>query len=105
ISARGDRPDVFAHDLVAAAAGEAQGGTLALLQLGTGVAARAVSDGRVLTGAHGYAGEVGHLVFRPNGLRCTCGVRGCVEAYAGWRGIKRRLERARCAVGNASELP
>lgn len=100
LTARGDRPEVFANDLVAAAAGEAGGGTLALLQIGTGVGARAVVRGRVVEGRHGYAGEVGHLVFRQNGLRCTCGARGCVEAYAGWGAIQRRLRRRRCAVGD-----
>jgi glucokinase len=75
---------VFANDLVAAAVGEAQGGTLALLQAGTGIAGRVVFEGRVA--ARPYAGEVGHLRFRP-GLRCRCGQDGCAEAYGAWAGI------------------
>jgi predicted NBD/HSP70 family sugar kinase len=70
------RPRVFANDLVAATVGEAAGGTLALLQIGTGIAARFALDGRVLPG-----GEVGHLRFRDDGPPCRCGNRGCVEAY------------------------
>jgi glucokinase len=70
------RPRVFVNDLVAATTGEAQGGTLALLQVGTGVAARLAVDGRVVPG-----GEVGHLRFRDDGPLCGCGNRGCVEAY------------------------
>jgi glucokinase len=70
------RPRVFVNDLVAATVGESAGGTLALLQVGTGVAARFAVDGRVLPG-----GEVGHLRFRDDGLLCSCGRRGCVEAY------------------------
>ena len=70
------RPRVFVNDLVAATTGEAAGGTLALLQVGTGIAARLAVDGRVLPG-----GEVGHLRFRADGPPCGCGRRGCVEAY------------------------
>jgi glucokinase len=70
------RPRVFVNDLVAATLGEAGGGTLALLQVGTGVAARFAVEGRVLPG-----GEVGHLRFRDDGPLCRCGNRGCVEAY------------------------
>jgi predicted NBD/HSP70 family sugar kinase len=70
------RPRVFVNDLVAATVGEAAGGTLALLQVGTGIAARFAVDGRVLPG-----GEVGHLRFRDDGPPCRCGNRGCVEAY------------------------
>ena len=70
------RPRVFVNDLVAATVGEAAGGTLALLQVGTGIAARFAVDGRVLHG-----GEIGHLRFRDDGPPCRCGNRGCVEAY------------------------
>jgi len=70
------RPLVFVNDLVAATVGEAAGGTLALLQVGTGIAARLAVDGEVLPG-----GEVGHLRFRGDGPPCRCGNRGCVEAY------------------------
>jgi glucokinase len=76
---------VFANDLVAATVGEADGGTLALLQAGTGIAGRFASEGRVA--AQPYAGEVGHLTFRRGGLRCRCGQDGCAEAYGAWGGI------------------
>jgi glucokinase len=79
------RPDVFANDLVAATIGEAEGGTLALLQAGTGIAGRCAVAGRV--DARPYAGEVGHLRFRAGGLRCRCGQEGCAEAYGAWGGI------------------
>jgi glucokinase len=78
-------PAVFANDLVAATVGEAEGRTLALLQAGTGIAARCASEGRV--DARPYAGEVGHLRFRENGLRCRCGQDGCAESYGAWGGI------------------
>jgi glucokinase len=85
-------PAVFVNDLVAAAVGEAEGGTLALLQVGTGIAGRWTLDGAAPPGATGYAGEIGHLRFRRDGLECPCGGRGCAEAYGGWGGIRRRYE-------------
>jgi glucokinase len=78
-------PAVFANDLLAATVGEAAGGTLALLQAGTGIAGRCAVEGRV--DARPYAGEVGHLRFRKGGLRCRCGQDGCAEAYGAWGGI------------------
>ncbi len=87
-------PRVFVNDLVAATVGEAEGGSLALLQVGTGIAGRCVVSGRVaaLPGAH--AGEVGHLCFRSGGLPCRCGNHGCVEAYGAWSGIVERYAAA-----------
>jgi predicted NBD/HSP70 family sugar kinase len=57
--------------------------TMAYLNLGTGVAAGLVVDGALWRGAHGAAGEVGHLSVDPNGPLCRCGQRGCIEAFAG----------------------
>lgn len=87
-------PLVFANDLDAAAVGEADGATLALLQVGTGIAGRHVVDGEVRASASGLAGEVGHLRFRDDGLDCRCGRSGCAEAYGSWAGIERRHEQA-----------
>ncbi|WP_055533448.1 ROK family protein [Streptomyces graminilatus] len=50
--------------------------------LGTGIAGAIGIDGRVEAGAHGFAGEVGHIVVRPGGIPCPCGQRGCLERYA-----------------------
>ena len=90
LEGQGHKPHVFVNDLVAATVGEAEGGSLALLQVGTGVAARCAVDGRVAPSATGQAGEVGHLLFRAGGLQCRCGKRGCAEAYGGWGGISNR---------------
>jgi glucokinase len=49
---------------------------------GTGVGAGLILDGKPWLGLGG-AGEIGHMVVEMNGARCTCGRRGCVEAYAG----------------------
>ncbi|QOV37516.1 ROK family protein [Streptomyces ferrugineus] len=50
--------------------------------LGTGIAGAIGIDGRVEAGAHGFAGEIGHIVVRPGGTRCPCGQRGCLERFA-----------------------
>ena len=50
--------------------------------LGTGIAGAIGIDGRVEAGAHGNAGEIGHIVVRPGGIPCPCGQRGCLERYA-----------------------
>lgn len=50
--------------------------------LGTGIAGAIGIDGTVEAGAHGFAGEIGHVVVRPGGLECPCGQRGCLERYA-----------------------
>ncbi|MFB7086847.1 ROK family protein [Streptomyces sp. NPDC056296] len=50
--------------------------------LGTGIAGAIGIDGRVESGAHGFAGEIGHIVVRPGGTPCPCGQRGCLERFA-----------------------
>ncbi|WP_327403160.1 ROK family protein [Streptomyces sp. NBC_01288] len=50
--------------------------------LGTGIAGAIGIDGRVEAGAHGFAGEIGHIVVRPGGTPCPCGQIGCLERYA-----------------------
>ena len=58
--------------------------------VGTGVGGGLVLDGRLRRGPTGMAGEIGHVVVRPNGRVCGCGGRGHVEAYAGRAGMERR---------------
>ncbi|WEK13677.1 MAG: ROK family protein [Candidatus Microbacterium phytovorans] len=65
-------------------------GSLAYLNLGTGVAAGIVRDGRLWRGARGTAGEVGHIPVDPRGPRCRCGQRGCIEALAGGGAVAQR---------------
>ncbi|MFI6491377.1 ROK family protein [Streptomyces sp. NPDC050564] len=50
--------------------------------LGTGIAGAIGIDGGVEEGAHGFAGEIGHIVVRPGGTPCPCGQRGCLERFA-----------------------
>jgi glucokinase len=64
------------------------------VSLGTGIGAGIILDGRIWSGASGYAGEIGHIQVDPKGLACGCGSRGCVETIAGIPGWIRRAEAA-----------
>jgi glucokinase len=55
---------------------------LLCVTLGTGIGGAVVVDGRVFRGAHGMAGEFGHMQVVPDGRRCECGNRGCWEQYS-----------------------
>lgn len=55
--------------------------------MGTGIGGGLILDGRPFNGSRGAAGEIGHVIVRPGGALCTCGRRGCVEAYAGRRSM------------------
>lgn len=69
-----------------AGAGHADG---ILLTIGTGIGAGVVVDGAVRRGAHGFAGEPGHMVVDPCGPQCPCGRRGCWERFASGSGLGR----------------
>jgi glucokinase len=64
-------------------------GSLAYLNVGTGIAAGLVLHGRVWPGARGFAGEIGHVPLNDDGLLCPCGQRGCIETVASGSGIAR----------------
>src|SRR4051812_8406733 len=89
-------PVAVAHDVRAAARGEAAAGAARgrsdwlLVTLGTGGGAAVVVAGRPYAGAHGVGGELGHLVVAPDGPECACGARGCVEALASAAAVERR---------------
>jgi glucokinase len=101
-------PVVLENDVNVAAVGAASAlrcpGDLAYLSVGTGVAAGFVLGGRIRQGAHGAAGEIGHLPVDPGGPRCECGQRGCLEAVASGTAIARRWPSGGGAATAASEL-
>ncbi len=82
------RPIFLENDANAAAWGEFRAGgakdadDMLLVTVGTGVGGGIVSDGELLRGSEGVAAEIGHLRMVPDGIRCGCGNRGCLEAYA-----------------------
>jgi len=65
--------------------------SMVTVNLGTGVGAGIVLEGRILRGATNSAGEWGHSLLVLDGRRCRCGRRGCVEAYVGAPGIQQTL--------------
>ncbi|MCJ1715688.1 ROK family protein [Curtobacterium sp. VKM Ac-2922] len=106
-------PVAVAHDARAAATAEIAARAAAgrdvdemvFIPIGTGVSASLVVDGRLVVGAAGGAGEVGHVCVRPGGEPCTCGQRGCVEAYASARNLRRRYREAGGTLdGGAPEI-
>ncbi|MDR3082491.1 MAG: ROK family transcriptional regulator [Streptomyces sp.] len=54
-----------------------------------GIGGAVVVDGRLLRGARGFAGELGHVPVHPEGPECACGGRGCLEQYAGEEAVLR----------------
>ncbi|MFB7511935.1 MULTISPECIES: ROK family protein [unclassified Streptomyces] len=59
-----------------------------------GVGGAIVVHGELLRGAHGFAGEIGHLVVDAEGMQCRCGSRGCLEQYAGQAALLKASEAA-----------
>jgi glucokinase len=89
-------PVALTNDANAAAIGEMMYGTargmknFIMLTLGTGVGSGIVVDGKLLYGANGFAGELGHVVVqRENGRPCGCGRKGCLETYCSATGVAR----------------
>src|ERR687897_433868 len=89
---------------VGAAAALSCTGDLAYLSVGTGVAAGFLLGGRIRRGAHGAAGEIGHLPVAPGGPLCECGQRGCLEAVASGTAIARRWSAGDGEASAASAL-
>lgn len=82
--------DANCHAVAEQRAGAAAGADDALVvTLGTGIGAGIVIDGQLLRGAHGFAGEAGHMVVDPTGPPCPCGKRGCWERMASGTGLAR----------------
>ncbi len=68
-------------------AGKPEGG-LIYMGLGTGVGGGFIdTSGRLYSGQHGVAMEVGHIIIEPDGRQCGCGNRGCMEQYASASGV------------------
>jgi glucokinase len=84
---------VVTNDAKAAALGEMQFGVakgmkdFMVITLGTGIGSGIVSNGQLIYGHDGMAGEVGHIIAKPNGRPCGCGRKGCLETYASATGI------------------
>jgi glucokinase len=66
----------------------------------TGVGGGIVLDGRLLGGAQGNAGHIGHIIVEPDGRTCGCGARGCLEAEASGTAIAARTGRPASEAGD-----
>lgn len=90
-------PAIITNDANAAAVGEMVYGSakgmrdFIVITLGTGLGSGFVSNGQLLNGKHGIAGEVGHTSVNPAGRFCNCGKRGCLETYVSATGIRRTV--------------
>lgn len=60
-----------------------------MITLGTGLGSGFVSNGEMIYGHDGFAGELGHIIVERDGRECGCGRRGCLETYVSATGIKR----------------
>jgi len=95
-------PVVLENDANAAGYGEyvlgagQQASPMVMLTLGTGVGGAVILDGKLLAGARGVAGELGHIVVNPGGAVCGCGQRGCVETVSSGTAL---MTMARQALG------
>ncbi len=93
-------PVAIENDANAAALGEWWKGagsgvnSLFCITLGTGVGGGIILDGNIWHGASSIAGEIGHTTVIRDGIKCTCGNIGCLEAYACSGGILRRVNDA-----------
>ncbi len=93
-------PTVIDNDANMAAMGEKWKGAgigvnnLLCLTLGTGIGGGIIIQGKILHGADGMAGELGHIIVDPQGAKCGCGNNGCLEALATGSAIKREAIKA-----------
>lgn len=93
-------PVEIANDADCAALGETIAGAgkecsdVVMITLGTGVGGGVVLDGEIYEGREIGGSELGHMVIVENGEPCTCGRRGCLEAYASATALKREAKRA-----------
>lgn len=104
-------PVKAANDANAAALGEMwRGGgegcdNVVFVTLGTGVGGGIVVGGKLLTGVHGAAGELGHIKMNPHETEtCGCGKKGCLEQYASATGIVRMAKKQLLASDEATAL-
>lgn len=90
-------PVYLANDANAAALGEHLFGCahdltdFVTITLGTGVGSGIFINNKLIEGAHGFAGEYGHIRVIPNGRLCGCGRKGCLETYTSSTGVVRSV--------------
>ena len=102
---------IAANDVTVMAFAEARYGAgrgvrnMVCYALGTGIGGGIVIDHKLYKGSHGMAGELGHITVVPDGLPCTCGMRGCVECYASATGIVKMAKETAARYKSADQTP
>lgn len=93
-------PVTALNDANMAALGEQKHGggkgseNVVMVTLGTGVGGGVISEGRIITGTNGAAGEIGHIPVNPYETeKCNCGKKGCLEQYASASGVVRTAKK------------
>lgn len=69
-------------------------GNAVLITVGTGIGGGIIVDSQILCGSRGFAGEIGHFTIRNNGIKCTCGNRGCYERYGSTTALVKAVKSA-----------
>jgi glucokinase len=77
--------------------------SMVMFTLGTGIGGGIVLGGELVRGAHGIAGEMGHVLAVKDGYPCGCGSRGCLEQYASGKALTRYAREAIVADAKAGE--
>lgn len=101
---------IIENDANAAAYGEYKAGVLKgsknalAITLGTGVGSGIIIDGKIYAGTNFSAGEMGHMVIVAGGRQCTCGRKGCWEAYASATGLINMTKESMEKSGKSSEM-
>lgn len=93
-----EKPTAITNDANAAGLGECAWGKcrgmndIIMLTIGTGLGCSIISNGQLVEGANGFAGEFGHITIQTNGRKCKCGKKGCLEQYISAGGILKTYE-------------
>ncbi|TMD06688.1 MAG: ROK family protein [Chloroflexi bacterium] len=108
LAARIEAPVYLENDANLAALGEHRRGAgrgvrnLVYITWSTGIGSGIIIEGRLYSGSHGTAGELGHTIVVPDGPLCGCGQHGCLEAVAAGSGIERTTGRPAVEVFQAA---
>jgi glucokinase len=100
LSARISAPVYLQNDANLACFGEYRRGAgrgtrnMIYMTISTGIGAGLILDGKLYSGMHGSAGEIGHMIVDPDGPVCNCGQRGCLEAIASGTAISKLAKQA-----------
>lgn len=95
-----DKPVYLGNDANVAALGEVVAGAAKgvkdaiMITLGTGVGGGIIIDGKIYEGMNSAGGELGHIMLHKNGEKCSCGRKGCWEAYASATALVRQTKAA-----------